>query len=278
MLELFAIVILPFMVRALIAGVILGIVLAYLGVFATLRNMSFFGDGIAHASLAGIAIGITTGFFPYATAVIVGTVLGGIIYILERRLKLASDAVIGIIFVTGLAFGIALLSLQAGYQPELISFLFGNILTLSTADVVIIAVAALIINTFLLRFSRQLALTALDRDTAWLAGIKTEALEFSFYLVLSLAIVLGVKLLGIILVSALLIIPPTTAKLLARSFRKLLIWSIVMAEIAVIVGLIISYLLDLPSGATIVLSGAVLFFIIAIFQGFAPAVLIKKRT
>lgn len=258
---------LPFMQKAFIVGGLVGLTLPYLGVFATLKRMSFFGDGIAHASLAGVALGVVTGFTPFGMALAIGVVFGAGIYFFEKKTKLASDAVIGIFFTTGLALGVILLSLQKGYQPELLGFLFGNILTISMQDVFLIAIFSVLIFLFLFVFKRQLALLAFDRESAWLSGINTGVLEFAFYIILSIAVVLGVKLLGIILISALLVIPATTAKLIAKSFNSLTILAIVLGEAAVVSGLVFSYVLDLPSGATIIVMGTLLFISIFTFNG-----------
>lgn len=253
----------PFMQRALIAGIALGLVLPFLGVFVTLRRMSFFGDGIAHATLAGIAIGIAAGLSPFAMALCIGILFGIAVFLLERKTNISSDALIGVLFAGGLAFGIVLISRQRGYQPELLSFLFGSILSIGVQDLVLITAVAAVIFVFLVKVLRQFTLLALDRDAAWLSGVRTELMDFMFYVTVSVTIVLGVKLLGIILVSALLIIPPTIAKMIVPSFRALVIGSIVAGEVLIVAGLMLSYLLDTPSGATIVLAGVVAFFLVA---------------
>ena len=254
---------LPFMQRALMAGVALGLVLPFLGVFVTLRRMSFFGDGVAHATLAGVAIGILGGFSPFLAALGVGALFGAVVFFLERRTTISSDALIGVLFTGGLALGIVLISLQHGYQPELLSFLFGSILAIGSQDLSIILVFSAVILFLLLKLLRQFTLLALDKDTAWLYKVRIEALDFLFYVLVCVTIVLGVKLLGIILVSALLIIPPTIAKMLAPSFKTLIAGSVIAGEVLIVVGLILSYVLDLPSGATIILVGVVAFFLVA---------------
>ena len=115
----------------------------------------------------------------------------------------------------------------------------------------------------LLKLMRQFTLLALDKDTAWLYKVRIELLDFLFYVLVCVTIVLGVKLLGIILVSALLIIPPTIAKMLAPSFKTLILGSVIAGEVFIVVGLILSYVFDLPSGATIILVGVVAFFLVA---------------
>jgi len=254
---------LPFMQRALLAGVALGLVLPFLGVFVTLRRMSFFGDGIAHATLAGVAIGLIAGFSPFIAALGIGVLFGAAVFVLERKTNISSDALIGVLFTGGLALGVVLISLQHGYQPELLSFLFGSILSVSSQDLAIILVFSAAILILLQKFLRQFTLLAFDKDTAWLCGVRVELLDLLFYVLLCVSIVLGVKLLGIILVSALLIIPPTVAKMLAPSFKTLILGGVVAGEVFIVLGLILSYLLDIPSGATIILVGIVVFLLVA---------------
>lgn len=255
------------MQKALIAGLALGAVLPFLGVFVTLRKMSFLGDGIAHASLAGIAVGIIAGVNPFPVALAVGVVMGALVYVLERKTLVASDALVGVLFTGALSLGLILMSMQHGYQPELLSFLFGNILSIRTQDIWIILACSTGIIVALIMLFRQIALFALDRETAWLYRVNTGFLDLLFYILVSVAIVLGVKLLGVILVSALLIVPPTIAKMVARSFRHMVVWSIVAAEVFIVLGLAFSYMFDLPSGATIVLLGTTVFLLIAVVKG-----------
>lgn len=258
---------LPFMQRAFLAGIVLAAVLSLLGVFATLKRISFFGDGIAHASLAGIALGLLAGVHPLGVAIVTALLFGAGVYVVERKTTLSTDAAVGIFFTGGMALGIVLLSMQKGFQPDLMSYLFGSILAIRTADVWLIGGTSAAIIAFLVVSYRRLALLILDPTEAWLSGIAREALEFALYLVLSVAVVLGVKLLGVILVSALLIIPPATAKVVARSFRSLAWLSVLVGECMVLGGLMTSYILDLPSGATIVLVGTTLFTVVALWHG-----------
>ncbi len=257
---------LPFMQRALVGGAVVAAVLAALGVVVVLRRMAFFGDGIAHASLAGVAIGLLTGFAPLPSAIIFSALLAVIIYLLERKTSLASDVAIGIIFTTGMAAGIMAINLQAGYQPELLTFLLGNILAVTTTELVLILVVALVIAAYLVRYYRAVLLLSLDPEAATLAGVKRSVHELVLYVLLALATVAGVKLVGIVLVSALLIVPAATAKLFARSLTGLMTTSVVLGVLMVLVGTSFSYWGNLPTGATVVLTGAAMFFLTALFR------------
>lgn len=140
---------LPFMQRAFIAGFVLAILLSALGIFVLLRRLAFFGDGIAHASLAGIAIGLVVGFAPLPLAIVWGVLMALAIYYLQKRTKLPSDALIGIVFTASMALGVVLISVLPGFQPELISFLFGSILSITLSDVFVITGLAIIILLWL---------------------------------------------------------------------------------------------------------------------------------
>lgn len=261
LLEIFAS---PFMVRALIAGALLAPLMAGLGIFATLRKMSFFGDGIAHASLAGIAIAIVSGLAPLPVALVWSLLVAFLVFRLERTTKLPSDTLIGILFTASLSLGVVVMSFSHGYQPELVSYLFGSILAIRPYDLIVIAIATVILLAWLAYYGRQLTYMSLSEESAAVAGIRTERLVGMLYVALAFAVVLSVKILGIVLVSALLILPPATARLLTRTFRGYAALSIILSELTMFVGLVLSYIYDLPSGATIVLSGAALFTLAAV--------------
>ena len=256
----------PFMQRAVLAGIPLAALLAYLGVFVVLRRMAFFSDGIAHASLAGVAGGVLLSINPLLTAIIASLVFAVGMFILERKTNLSSDTAIGLIFTSGMAIGVLLMSLKQGYQPELIGFLFGNILTIKSSDLLLILVLSVLIGGFLIASTRQITLLSLDREMAYLAGVNPDLFQLVLYAVLAISVVLGIKMFGIVLVSALLIIPVSISKLVSKSFKKLVVLSIIFSEFIVLVGLLVSYFLDLPAGAVIVLTGSVTFLIVFLLR------------
>ncbi|MFH1712511.1 MAG: metal ABC transporter permease [Patescibacteria group bacterium] len=256
----------PFMQRALIAGVILGVLLASLGVIATLRKMAFFGEGVAHASLAGIALAIIGGITPLPIAIAWAILVAIMIFGLERSTKLASDTLIGILFSASMAIGVILMNFTQGYQPELLSFLFGSILTIKTFDLVVIALCSVVILVWFGSSMRKLVYLSLTEESAAASGVNVPLNTLLFYISLAVATVLGVKILGIVLVSALIVLPAATSRLLTKTFRSYFISSIIISEIVIILGLILSFIYDLPSGATIVLVGALGFTLAGIFR------------
>lgn len=263
MLDLF---LLPFMQRAFIAGGFLALLLAALGIFVGLRKMAFFGDGIAHASLAGIAIGILSGVAPLPVAIVWSVGIALLIYLLEKSTRLPSDTLIGIFFTASMALGVVLMSFTKGFQPELITFLFGSILSIASMDLAVIVIASLAVFVWLIMSFRSLVHMSLSEEGAVVSGVNIDFQKAALYVALALATVLSVKILGVILVSALLIIPPASARLLSHDFRGYLILSLILAEIYMLLGLIVSFLYDLPSGATVVLVGAGGFFLATIFS------------
>ncbi|MGB0756881.1 MAG: metal ABC transporter permease [Patescibacteria group bacterium] len=253
----------PFMQRAFVAGILLSISLGLIGVFVVLKKMSFFASGIAHASLAGVAIGIITSYNPLFTALITSIIFSSVLFWLEHKHKIASDTLIGIMFTAGMALGVTLISTQPGYQPSLISFLFGNILAINISELITTVVLLLAITIVVFWKKKQLTLIALDPELAHVSGVNTTKMQWLLYLMLTIVVVLSIKILGIVLVSALLIIPVATSKLLASSFRQMMFLSTTFGLISVIVGIILSYLIDLPTGPMIVLVATTLFFLIA---------------
>lgn len=248
-----------FFLRALLAGLILGFFLAFLGVFVVLKKISFVGDGLAHASLGGIALALLLGLAPLPLAVLFCCLLACLLFVLEKKTKLPVDSIIGVLFTSSMSLGIILISLKSGYQPELISYLFGNILLISQAELWTIFIIVLLATIFFLIFYRQFVFSAFDPNYARISGINTSFFDLFFYLILALVLVLGVKILGIILVSALLVIPAITARFLSFSFRQMIYLSIFFSLISVLIGLFASLYFDLPSGATIVLCASLIF-------------------
>ncbi|MBD3329981.1 iron chelate uptake ABC transporter family permease subunit [Candidatus Peregrinibacteria bacterium] len=258
---MFDIFFLPFMQRALIAGLMVAILLGSLGVFVNIRNLSFLGDGIAHASLAGIALALLVGWMPTPTALILALFLAVAIFALERYSRISGDTAIGILFTTGMAIGIILLHYTPGFQPELISFLFGNILAIQSQDLWLTLFVGTIILVVAMVISKKLAFISLDEEGAYLSGLNPKRYILILYILTSLAIVLSIKLVGIVLVSALLITPSAISRILAKSFSSFQVQSVVWACLIVVLGLFGSVLFDLPSGATIIIVGTTLFLL-----------------
>lgn len=256
----------PFMQRALLAGAMLAILLAALGVFVAVRRMAFFGDGIAHSSLAGIAIAVLLGWTPLPVAIVWAVLVALTIRRLERSTRLPSDSLIGIFFTASLALGVVLMSFSRGYQPELVSFLFGSILAVSRLDLLIMLGLTAVILAWLGANFKRLTFMSLSEDAARIGGIRVETLTSLLYVALAVATVLGVRVLGAVMVSALLIIPAAAARLITHSFRHYFLAAASVSLASVLLGLTLAYLLNLPAGAAVVLVAAAAFAVSATWR------------
>ena len=249
-----------FMQRALVAGVIAGLLCGLVSFFVVLKRLAFVGAGISHSALGGVAIGVLLGINPILAATAFCTLVAWAIGLISRKGELYEDTSIGILFVTAMAFGIALLSLAVGYYSDLFSFLFGSILSVTQTDLILLAVTGVAVAAFLLLFFKELLFICFDAEAASAAGVPAGLLYYGLLTSLALTVVVTVKILGIVLASALLVMPAATGYELCKNFRGLLAVAAAHGIIATAAGLWLSYRLNLPSGATIVLCASALFF------------------
>lgn len=256
----------PFMQRALLAGLLVGCSASVLGVLVILRRSAFFGDAIAHASLAGVAIGLLSGWNPLLAATGVGVGLAMSLHIVERHTRLALDTVLGFILPFFMALGVLLLSLQPGYQPELMSFLFGSILTVSYDTLLLVAGMTCAVLAGFACWRPQLLFAAFDEEAAQLTGIRVGLILTGYHILLALVVIASIRTVGIILANALLIIPAATAKMLARSLAHMFVLAPLLGGMSVVGGMIVSYYLDLPSGPAIVVLSGLFFLSVAIWR------------
>jgi zinc transport system permease protein len=242
---------LPFLQRALAAGLLVGLVASLLGVFVVLRRSAFFGDAIAHASLAGVALGVLTGLPPLLPAAGIGIGIGLGLNRIEKKSRLPVDTILGFVLPFFMALGLLLLAFAPGFQPELLSYLFGNILAVGPGSLWIIAAIAAGVVPILLAMRRPLIFATFDPDGARVSGIRVDALLTLYHVLLALTVIASLKVVGIILVNALLVIPAATAKLLARSLKQMFVFAPAIGVASVLVGLFASYRFDVPSGPAI---------------------------
>jgi zinc transport system permease protein len=247
--------------RALVAGVLVALMCAVLAFFVVLRRMAFIGAGISHAALGGVALGLVTGVSPLVAAMAFSVGVAWSIGWISERGRVTEETAIGILFPTTMALGTAIISLSATYRQDLMAYLFGSMLAVRTADLWLLVGLATGTLSVLALFFKELVFLSIDPDAARAAKIPVTALRYLLLTVLAATIVASIKLVGVVLVSALLVIPAATGQLAARSMRGMLAISMASALIAVIAGLWLSWLSNLPSGATIVLLAATMFFV-----------------
>lgn len=262
--DLFEIFSYGFMVRALIGGLLIGLLCGVLGVFLVLRRISLIGDGLAHITFGSVAVAMVAGVgSTLLTAATIPLVLLSAFGIqrLVRSTRLHGDAAIGIISAAGIAGGVILASLAGGFSVDLLSFLFGSILAISREELLLAAGLCIVVIGSLLLFYQDLFAATFDEELARTSGINVDRLTTLLLLLTALTVVLAMKLVGIMLISALLILPASTALQCARSFRGSILLAAAVSALSVAVGILLSFTCNLPSGATIVMVNLILFLL-----------------
>lgn len=255
-----------FVERAIIAGLFLGIVCAVMGVFLVLRKMSLIGDGLAHISFGAIAIGIVFGFYPLVTAIPLVIIASLIIYALTRKHIIEGDAIIGILASLGLATGVILSSISTGFNIDIFSYLFGNILSITQKELLFVIIGSIIILSIILLFYQEFIAISFNPEQAKISGIPVTILDILFSIITALTVLMSIKLAGALLVSALIILPASSSLQIAKSFQNTMLSAIVFALISILIGIIISFIFNIPTGATIVTVNAIIFFAILIIK------------
>lgn len=256
-----------FMQRALLVALLLGPLCGLLGVFVTARRMSFFSDTVAHSAMAGVAGGFLLGFQdPTIPILVVCCTVAMLIMWLKERTDLLNDTIMAVLLSTSVAAGIVMLSLQRSRWQDLDKYLFGDILSVGWNDVVWAAVVALLVGTLLFVNLTRLALLTAHEDLAHVCGVPVRLMNYVFVLVLTVTVALTIRLLGIVLVTSLIVIPPATARNLARNLRQQIILSLGLGWLGAVGGVALSYPLSLPSGPTVTLTMAVLFILSFLFR------------
>ncbi|MCX6777556.1 MAG: metal ABC transporter permease [Candidatus Micrarchaeota archaeon] len=255
-----------FMQRAFIAGILIALLCAVIGVFLVLRRMSLLGDGLAHISFGGIAAGMFFGVYPLLSA-LAFSVLAAIGIQKLKSMKVYGDAAIAIFFSFGLSMGVVLVSLSHGFKADLFSYLFGSILAVSGTDILLILAVGIATLVALLLFYKELFYMTFDEDSARASGIPVERLNAMLVVLTAITVVLSMRIVGILLVSSFLVIPASIALLICRSFRNTIGVAALIGVASVITGLTLAYYFDLATGGAIVLT---------LVGGFAVVLLYKK--
>jgi len=258
-----------FIQKAFFAGSFVAVTCSVLGLFLVLRKMSLIGDGLSHVSFGAIALGLFLGVYPFYIAVPVVMIASIVILKISEKAKIYGDASIGIVSAIGIAGGVILASVSGGFNVDLFSYLFGNILAISNTEVVLSVVLSFVVMVVIYFFYWDLFSATFDEEYAKTTGIKTNFINILLTLLTAITVVLSVKMVGIMLVSALLILPAVTALQLAGGFRAAMIIGSFVSLFSVLFGITVSFFLDLPSGATIVMINAILFFLAIIYKKLA---------
>jgi len=242
-----------FMQTALVTGIAVAAICSFMGAYLVLRRYALFGDGISHVAFGGISIWLFLGLYPLWTAFAV-SILGGLgMQKLRQSTKISGDAAVAVTLVSGLAMGIMLISASGGFSVDLFSFLFGSILLVSDSDaIIILAVSAGVIVSLVWLRKPFLHLT-FSEEQARISGLNVTLLNYLFVILAAVTVVTSMRLVGILLISALVVIPNIAAMMFGKGFKNTVLISIAMAISSTVAGIFLSYYLNLAPSGTIVM-------------------------
>lgn len=256
-----------FMWRALIVGVAVALSSALIGSYLVLNKFSMIGHGLSHVAFAAIAIGLFTNNAPLFFAVPVVVIVSIFILKINDTANLQGDAAIGLTASFAIALGTALASLGGGFNVDLYSYLFGSILTIRGIDVILSIVFSIIVIGVVWFFYHDLFSMTFDEEYARVGGVRTKRLNTLLAVLTGLTIVIGIRAIGTMLISAFIIFPPVIVMQFSRSFKTTVLASAVLSVVLVTTGLFSSFIFDLPSGSTIVLLSGFVFFGATVYNG-----------
>jgi len=242
-----------FMQRAIISGIAIALLCSVVGLFLVLRRYSLFGDAIAHSSFGGIAAGLLIGIYPLWTAYAVSLVSALIITRIRQKFDISGDAAVAILLSSGIAVGLILISLSGGFTVDIFSFLFGSILLVSVEDTILILGLTGVILIVILLLYRELIYSTFNEEQAKVSGIPVEKINYLIVFIAGITVVTSIQLVGILLISALFVIPNVTAIMYGRSFKQTALLSSSFGVSSVVIGILLSYVLDITPAGTIVL-------------------------
>lgn len=248
-----------FVWKALLAGVFVAVSCSFLGIFILLKRQSMIGDGLAHVGFASIALAMLTGLAPLVVTIPVILLASLLILKLNEKAGLQGDAAIALVASFSVALGVMIASLAHGFNVDILSFLFGSILLVNDKELVVSGILALtIVLIILINFPLLLA-SAYDEDFASVIGIKTRQMNRVLAILVGLTVALGIRIVGTMLISSLIIFPTVSALQWGVGFKKTILVALLISVSCVLVGILVSFFLNVPAGATIVMCNAVVF-------------------
>ena len=251
-----------FMLRALMAGVLVSVACGVVGTFVVLRGLAFLGDALAHGVLPGIAAAILLGLPGILGAAVGAVVMIGGVAVVTRRTRLSSDTAIGLLFVAMLALGVVIVSASDAFQGDLVAILFGEILGTTTEQLVLMGAAAVAVTVIAAVASRPFLLLSFDPEQADVAGFSSRRYHALMLLLVALTVVVAFEAVGTLLVFGMLLAPSATGALVAHRTGSMMVVAVAVGTIATYLGLLASYWLDVAASATIVLIAVTIFFVV----------------
>lgn len=247
--------------NAFFAAFLMSVSCGLIGTYIVARRMVFISGGITHASFGGVGISYFLGWAPMAGAAVFALIAAITTEHLTRKKLIRNDSLIAVMWSLGMAIGIIFIYLTPGYSPNLMSFLFGSIITVTLTDIALMLALTLVVALVFIFFYRVILFVSFDEQFARTRGIPVMLVNYMLIILVALTIVLSIRVAGIILVLSLLTIPQNTANLFTSNFGKILAWSVIIGFIGALIGLITSYILNIPSGATIIFSLVILYLL-----------------
>jgi len=255
-----------YMQNAIMAALLGGIACGVIGSFVVVKKIGYISGGIAHASFGGIGLGYLVGVNPLFCLIPFSLVSAWTIGIISRKASVSEDTAIGIVWTAGMALGVIFIGLTPGYVPDLFSYLFGNILTVPRSDIYFMAGLDIFIILAVVLFYREFLAVSFDEEYALASGIHTLFFYLFLLTLVAVTVVMLIRIVGIILVIALLTIPPSIAKQHTINLRPMMVLSVVLGMVLTLGGLWVSYILDLASGATVILFLVMAFIISTVIK------------
>lgn len=254
-----------FMIRAFIAGGIIAIIAPLIGTFLVAKRYSLMADSLAHVSLAGVAVGLLFGVYPVLTAIIATVITAVVIEILRTKKGISGEIALAMFLSGGLSVAIVLIGLGKGFSVDLFSYLFGSITTVTDTDLWIIGGLGVIVISTIVILYKEFVYIAFDEDAARVSGIHAGKLNLILMILTAVTVSLSLRIVGTLLIGALMVIPVVSAMQLRKSFRDTVFAAIIYSLISVFVGLTLSYYLGLAAGGIIVITALTLFGLTALF-------------
>ena len=267
-----------FMQRALIAGIAISISCSLIGLFLILKRFSLFGDAMSHVAFGGIALGLFLKSNPIWVSLIVSIIGALAIIKLNSSKRIYSDSSISVLLSLGLAMGLVLISLSGGFSIDITSYLFGSILLVNIEETLSTILLSVIVIAFVILFYKKLVYLVFNEEQALVNGINTVVLNILFIILATIAIVMSIRLIGVLMVSSLLIIPNVSSLLLGYGFKKTILISICFSLTSVILGIILAYEWNITPSGMIVITAAGIFFGVNVLKLFSSKIKSKPKT
>lgn len=258
----------PFLVRALTGGILVSLCAALLGVSLVLKRYSMIGDGLSHVSFGALSVAVAVGWSPLKVSIPVVTLAAFFLLRITENSKVKSDAAIAMISASALAFGIVVTSLTTGMTTDVSSYMFGSILAMSREDVYLSAGLSLVVLCLFVFCYNKIFAVTFDENFAKATGVQVEFYNVMIAVLTAVTIVLGMRMMGAMLISSLIIFPALTSMRIFKSFRGVVVCSGVLAVICFCIGMVLSYGLSTPAGASVVLVNLAAFLLFSLLQMF----------